>query len=196
MLKVGLTGGIGSGKSLVAKMFALLGVPVFNADDAAKYLMENDSELIAVLKQTFGMETYENGRLNRSFLASSVFSDAEKLKQLNSFVHPVTIAYAKKWMEEQTTPYVLKEAAVFFESGSNREMDVMIGVYASKEMRIQRLIKRGLTESEILARMNNQMDEDEKMGCCDYVLYNDNSRSVIEQVLDFNNLFISIAQKQ
>jgi dephospho-CoA kinase len=196
MLKVGLTGGIGSGKSLVAKMFALLGVPVFNADDVAKFLMENNSELASAIQQAFGRETYKNGRLNRSFLASKVFTDPERLKFLNNLVHPVTIAYAKKWMEKQTTLYVLKEAALFFETGSNREMNLMIGVYAPEDMRLERALKRGgHTRSEILARMSNQMNEEEKMKRCDYLLYNDDSRSVIEQVLGLHELLTGIAQK-
>ncbi len=183
MLKVGITGGIGSGKSLIARMFGLLGVPVFNADEAAKYLMVHDQVLKNGLIAAFGQEVYKEGRLNRPFLSSMVFEHAEQLQQLNALVHPAVIAYGKAWMARQTTPYVLKEAALFFESGSFREMDKMIGVFAPEGMRLARATKRdGIGEEQIRKRMVNQMDEEEKMARCDYVLYNDETRSVIQQV--------------
>jgi len=184
MLKVGLTGGIGSGKSLVAEMFSLLGVPVLHADDTAKYLMEHDAQLRQDISRVFGEEAYQNGRLNRPFLASVVFGDEEKLQLLNSLVHPATIAYSNAWAGKQQAPYVLKEAAIFFESGSNKEMDKMIGVYAPYALRLQRAMQRDKADEQaIKARMDKQMDEDEKMSRCDYIIRNDGTVSVIEQVL-------------
>jgi len=184
MLKVGLTGGIGSGKSLVAEMFSLLGVPVLHADDTAKYLMEHDVQLRQDISRVFGEEAYQNGRLNRPFLASVVFGDEEKLQLLNSLVHPATIAYSNAWVGKQQAPYVLKEAAIFFESGSNKEMDKMIGVYAPYALRLQRAMQRDKADEQaIKARMDKQMDEDEKMSRCDYIIRNDGTVSVIEQVL-------------
>src|SRR5579862_1868590 len=118
MLKIGLTGGIGSGKSTVAKLFEILGVPVYYADDAAKHLMNEEEELKEKIKQQFGKETYSNEKLNSAFLSSIVFNNAEKLELLNSIVHPATINDAAKWMQLQTAPYVIKEAALIFESGS------------------------------------------------------------------------------
>jgi dephospho-CoA kinase len=190
MLKVGITGGIGSGKSLVARMFQVLGIPVLNADEAAKYLMQHDAALMGSLRQLFGNEVYQNGRLNRPFLASVVFADKAKLEQLNSLVHPAVLRYGKTWAEEQNTPYVLKEAAIFFESGSYKEMDKMIGVYAPFELRLERAMQRdNATEETVRQRMAQQMDEDEKMKRCDYIIRNDGSTSVIEQVLALHKVF-------
>ncbi len=188
MLKVGLTGGIGSGKSLVAEVFRLLGVPVLHADDTAKYLMENDEKLKQAIAQVFGSEVYQNGRLNRPFLASVVFNDKEKLEQLNSLVHPATIAYSNQWAAVQNADYIIKEAAIFFESGSYKEMDKMIGVYAPYELRLQRTMQRDkVSEEEVKKRMDKQMNEEEKMSRCDYIIKNDGTVSVIEQVLKLHD---------
>jgi dephospho-CoA kinase len=192
MLKVGITGGIGSGKSLVANMFKVLGIPVLNADDTAKYLMENDESLKQSLRELFGNEVYINGRLNRPFLASVVFSNEEKLSQLNKIVHPATIAYGNSWAAAQDAPYTLKEAALFFESGSYREMDKMIGVYAPAALRLKRAMARdGVGEEAIRKRMAQQMDEEEKMKRCDFVIRNDGTLSVIEQVLDIHHKLLT-----
>ncbi len=187
MLKVGLTGGIGSGKSLVAELFGLLGVPVLHADDTAKYLMENDAALQQDIVRTFGKEVYENGRLNRPFLASIVFNDPARLEKLNALVHPATIAFGNAWAARQQAPYIIKEAAIFFESGSYKEMDKMIGVSAPYELRLQRAMQRdSATEAEIKKRMDKQMNEEEKMSRCDYIIRNDGTVSLIEQVLELH----------
>lgn len=196
MLKVGITGGIGSGKSVVSKIFATLNVPVLDSDQAAKFLMENDVAVKSKLVEAFGEEIYKNGRLNRPFLSSIVFNNPQQLKILNDIVHPATIAYAKEWMEKQKGDYAIKEAALFFESGSHKDMDVMIGVSAPKELRLERAIKRDQTsEREVLNRMDKQMDEDEKMAKCDYIIYNDGTRSLIQQVLDIHTLLIDQNRK-
>lgn len=197
MFKVGLTGGIGSGKSLVAEIFKLLGVPVLHADDTAKYLMEHDEMLKQDIARTFGQEVYKNGRLNRPFLASVVFGDPAKLEVLNRLVHPATIAYGNNWAKQQKAPYILKEAAIFFESGSYKEMDKMIGVYAPFEMRLQRAMQRDkVTEAEIKRRMDRQMNEEEKMSRCDYIIYNDETRSLIEQVLELHKELLTIENER
>ncbi len=194
MLKVGITGGIGSGKSVVAKMFQVLGIPVLDADQAAKYLMEHDVLLKASIMKLFGAEVYSNGRLNRPFLASVVFNDALKLEQLNQLVHPAVIRYSKDWAERQQAPYTLKEAALFFESGSNADMDVMVGVAAPYAMRLARALSRdGVGEAEVRKRMAMQMDEEEKMNRCDFVIKNDESLSVIQQVLTLHKQLIGHA---
>ena len=192
MLRVGITGGIGSGKSVVCQVFQTLGIPVFNADEAAKYLMEHDTALMNDIQSLLGKGVYVNGKIDRVKVAELVFADRSLLGQLNKLVHPATIAYADDWMEKQTAPYVIKEAAIFFESGSNTEVQAMIGVYAPKELRITRAMNRSnLTWEKVLSIMNNQMDEDEKMGKCDYVITNDDQSAVIPQVLKLHQLFLN-----
>ncbi len=184
MLKVGITGGIGSGKSTVCQVFHTLGIPVLYADEAGRYLMDNDALVIDSIKMLFGENIYKGGILDRKHIASIVFRQPEILEELNAIVHPATIRYSKQWLESQTGPYAIKEAAIFFESGSNAEMDVMIGVYAPRKLRILRAMERdGVTQEKILQRMAHQMDEDEKMSRCDYVIVNDGVQAVIPQVL-------------
>lgn len=187
MLKVGITGGIGSGKSTVCQVFSTLGIPVFRADDAAKYLMNNDAALIAGIKNIFGTDIYKNNKLDTTLLSSIVFQHPEKLSQLNALVHPATIQYGKDWFAKQTSPYAVKEAAIFFESGTNKDIDVMIGVSAPLELRISRAMKKlGKTRDEILQRISHQMDEDEKMKRCDYIITNNEQIAVIPQVLELH----------
>ncbi|MDE3124579.1 MAG: dephospho-CoA kinase [Bacteroidota bacterium] len=195
MLKIGLTGGIGSGKTTVAQIFKVLDVPVLDADTVAKKLMESDNALIERIKAIFGNNVYHNGRLNRQYLANIVFKDEQKLQTLNAIVHPATIAYAQKWMLQQNAMYVVKEAALFFESGSDTEMDIMVGVTAPIELRINRVMKRdGISREAVLERMKRQMDEQEKMKCCKYVIQNDDSQLLIPQVFQLHNQFISFGK--
>src|SRR5919112_3455377 len=142
MLKIGLTGGIGSGKSTVAKLFEILNVPVYYADAASKRLYHTSTALMADLKKHFGEDIYTNNQLNRTKLAERVFNNEEKLALLNKLVHPPTIKDAQDWMQQQTAPYVIKEAALLFESGSVRELDYVIGVQSPLELRIQRVMER------------------------------------------------------
>lgn len=191
MLKVGLTGGIGSGKSTVAKIFEVLSIPVYYADDAAKKIMNTNEELKALLIKNFGEQTYQNGLLNRSYLASVVFADKEKLELLNSLTHPATIRDADKWIEKQTSPYIIKEAALLFESGSNKHLDHVIGVFAPQEIRIKRtMIRDNITREEVLLRMSRQMDEESKMKLCDSIITNDEQTLLIPQVLQLHDKFL------
>jgi dephospho-CoA kinase len=191
MLRVGLTGGIGSGKSTVATIFSVLGIPVYYADEAAKRLMHSDEELKASLIKHFGKETYEGERLNRAYLASIVFADQEKLALLNSLTHPATIRDANLWMSRQNSPYIIKEAALLFESGANEHVDFVIGVSAPAELRIQRVMMRDkITREEVLGRLNRQLDEDEKMKRCDSVIINDEKQLLIPQVLELHERFM------
>src|SRR5690242_3390752 len=135
MLKVGLTGGIGSGKTTVARIFEVLGIPVYYADDATKQLMNNDPGIKESIIKNFGERSYVNNTLDRKWLASIVFNDKEKLALLNSLTHPATIRHAEEWMKKQTTPYIIKEAALLFESGANLSLDKVIGVYAPLPLR-------------------------------------------------------------
>jgi dephospho-CoA kinase len=181
---IGLTGGIGSGKSTVAKIFAQLGIPVLDADATAKHLMNNDESIKSALIKTFGEDVYMDHQLNRQFLAKLVFEDAFKLNQLNAIVHPVAIQYAKEWALKQSAPYVIKEAALFFESGSSEGVDKMIGVTAPKHIRIQRVMQRdAISRDEVIKRMDHQLDDSLKMKLCDWVIQNDEMHLLIPQVL-------------
>lgn len=185
MLIIGVTGGIGSGKSTVCRIFEVLGIPVYYADTEAKRLMQRDPELKSSILHHFGQKVYDHtGKLDRKYLAGQVFGDQEKLVLLNSLVHPVTIRDASRWAECQSAPYVLKEAALMFESDSFHHVDKVIGVSAPEDLRIQRTMGRdGISREEILKRMQSQLDEDAKMGLCDYLIYNDEIHPVIPQVL-------------
>lgn len=184
MLKIGLTGGIGSGKTTVAKIFEVLGIPVLYADDVAKELMNNDVALKQNIKLHFGEQAYQDNLLDRKFLAKAVFNNPDKLNLLNSFVHPVTIAYAADWMKTQDAPYCIKEAAILFESKSHIGMNHVIGVTAPEELRIKRIIERdNITEEEVRQRMSRQMNEKEKMSFCDLVIINDEEQFLTKQTL-------------
>lgn len=184
MLKIGLTGGIGSGKSTVAKVFEVLGIPVYYADDAAKRLMNESEALRKQIILHFGEESYTNNILNRSYLSAAVFSDPEKTKLINSVIHPVTIADAEAWMEKQNGAYAIKEAALIFEAGSYKQLDLVIGVHAPFELRMQRTMQRDhITEEAVLARMAKQMDDEEKMSRCDFVIENNEQELLILQVI-------------
>jgi len=192
VLNIGLTGGIGSGKSTVAKIFETLGIPVYYADEAARTLMNTDTGIISAVKKYFGEESYVNGELNRPFIASQVFTDNYKLDLLNSITHPATIADAKKWMQKQTAPYSIKEAALIFESGSAEGLDYVIGVYAPVTLRIKRVMDRDKTSrEEVLKRMGRQLNEEMKMKLCDFVITNDEQHLVIPQVLELHQKFLS-----
>ncbi|HTM66696.1 MAG TPA: dephospho-CoA kinase [Flavipsychrobacter sp.] len=194
MLKVGITGGIGSGKSTVCQVFETLGIPVFYADGAGKYLLENDSAIISSVKALFGDEVYTGGVLDREKIAAIVFKDKTILGKLNNIIHPAVIRYSVQWMEKQRAPYVLKEAAIFFESGSYKEMDVMIGVYAPRKLRILRVMERdSASQEKILERMSYQMSEEEKMKRCNFVITNDDVQAVIPQVLKVHEQLLEMA---
>ena len=184
MLRIGLTGGIGSGKTTVAHIFEVLCIPVYYADDAAKRLMNEDENLKKKIIENFGEESYVDGKLNRSHLASIVFSNPEKTALINSIVHPITIADAKLWMEKQTTPYAIKEAALIFESKAEKELDLIIGVHSPLPLRIQRIMQRdNIDEAAVMARMQKQMNEEEKMKLCDFVIENNEKDLLITQVI-------------
>lgn len=192
MLKIGLTGGIGSGKTTVARIFETLGVPVYNADAEAKKLMNTDEVLKSAILKNFGTGTYKNGTLDRKYLATIVFNDDTKLELLNSLVHPVTIRDAADWIKRQNTPYIIKEAALLFETGAMDMLDKVIGVFAPQELRIKRVMERdGVSREEVLKRMKLQLDDEIKMKRCDFVITNDEQSLIIPQVLKLHNQFIS-----
>ena len=190
MLRIGLTGGIGSGKTTVANVFETLGIPVYYADDKAKHLMNNDSVLKASIIQHFGSDSYKNGELDRKYLAAIVFNDKEKLAILNSLIHPITIRDAYEWMTQQTSPYVIKEAALLFESGAAEQLDFVIGVYAPQHIRVQRVIKRDHQPvKEIMKRISRQIDEEMKMKLCNFIITNNDHHLVIPQIIELDKKF-------
>jgi dephospho-CoA kinase len=197
MLKIGLTGGIGSGKSTVAKVFETLGIPVYKADDEAKRLMSTHPVLIQKIKDHFSAEAYQNGQLNKPYLSAVVFKDKKKLELLNSLVHPFTIEDGKAWMLRQKTPYAIKEAALIFESGSQGEFDQIIGVYAPETLRIHRTIQRDKTDKDkVRSRMENQIKEELKMKLCDEVLINNEQQLLIPQIIALHEKLLVIAKNQ
>jgi len=195
-MKIGLTGGIGSGKTTVAHIFETLGIPVYYADDAAKRIMNQDSTLKAALRKAFGENVYIHEQLNRAYLASVVFADSNKLSLLNQLVHPATIADAENWMSQQTAAYSIKEAALLFESDAWKSLDKIIGVAAPEELRISRTMHRDqISREEVLARISKQMDQEEKIGRCDFIVQNDEKSLLIPQVLAIHQQILSMVSK-
>ena len=196
MLRIGLTGGIGSGKTTVARIFELLGAPVYYADVEAKRIMNEDEVLKREIQKHFGEEAYNARELNRDFLASKVFTDKNKLDLLNSLVHPVTLRDADEWFDRQTTPYAIKEAALIFEAGA-KNLDFVIGVSAPAELRIKRSMERdNVSREKVIERMDRQIDETEKMNLCDFVLKNDEQELLIPQVLAVHKELLSLANQK
>lgn len=196
-IRAGITGGMGSGKSTVSAIFETLGIPVYKADEAAKRLMNEDEIIKQQLVNHFGEAAYENGVLNRKFMAGQVFNNTEKLALLNSIVHPATISDGERWMQKQTAPYAIKEAAIIFESGSQKYLDFIIGVYAPVTLRIYRSMKRdNLKQDEVKARINEQMDDAIKMKLCNAVITNDEQQALLPQVMKIHETLARLSAVQ
>ncbi len=195
MLRIGITGGIGSGKSVVARLFAVLGVPVYDSDSRAKWVMANDQLLREQLVAAFGAATYDAaGQLNRPYLAQQAFGNPERLAQLNELVHPRVDADFAAWSAAQAAAghrYSLKEAALLYESGAYRGLDHIITVFAPLEVRQARVLRRDAHRSaaDLQAIMRQQLSEEEKLARADYVVYNDDSQLVLPQVLALDATF-------
>lgn len=193
-LKIGLTGGIGSGKSTVAKIFKTLGIPVFDADSVAKSIMATDEQVKEKIIALFGSGAFLNGVLNRKFIADKVFADTFLLEQLNAIVHPAVIQKAIDWMDKQQAKYVIKEAALIFESGSGEGLDYIIGVFAPTPLRIQRVMQRDeLSKEEVIKRMNRQVDDVIKRRLCDFVIDNNEQTMLVPQVLALHEKLLHLA---
>ncbi|PST81944.1 dephospho-CoA kinase [Pedobacter yulinensis] len=197
MLKVGVTGGIGSGKTTVCRIFEVLGVPVFYADAQAKSLMTSDPLLIAGLRNAFGAESYDaSGALNSKHIAGIVFNSEAELARLNALVHPAVFRAFESWVAkvDPQVPYVLKEAALLFESGSYRLCDRNILVTAPLEVRIARVMARDLsTRDAVLARIARQLDDASKEKLADFVIRNEEDTPLIAQVMELHGKFIQMA---
>jgi len=185
---IGLTGGIGSGKSTVARVFATLNIPIYTSDIEAKKLMNSSSEIKEKLISEFGNEVYLKNFLNRKFLANIIFNDKQKLNFINSVVHPVVINHFNKWVSLQTSTYVIKENAILFESGMHKNVDFIITVVAPENVRIKRVMKRDKTTyKDVKSRILNQMSEEEKIEKSNFVIINDDKHLILPQILNINN---------
>jgi dephospho-CoA kinase len=194
MLKVGITGNIGSGKSTVARIFSQLGIPIYDADSRAKAVMLKPA-LVTAIKQLLGSESYsENGELNRAFISQKVFNNSALLTQLNALVHPAVFLDFDEWILDQTAPYILKEAALLIESNSYKNLDLLIVVLADHSIRLERSMKRdGADEASILARMNAQMPQEDKAKLARFVI-NNNDDLLIPQVLEIHQQILELAR--
>lgn len=192
-IKVGVTGGIGSGKSLICKLFKILGIPVFDADSEAKRLMSTDAKLVAAIRSEFGDSAYRaDGTVNREYLAAQVFNDTARLETLNALVHPAAIRAGEVWATNQTAPYCVKEAALLFESGSFRLNDYTVLVTAPEAIRIARVVQRdGVSAEQVRARMRRQWPDEEKARLADFTIVNDGKQAIIPQVLELDRFFRS-----
>lgn len=192
MIQIGVTGGIGSGKSIVCEIFQSLGVPIYDADSRAKFLMGNDEDLISSIKSAFGLDAYlGTGKINRDYLAKSVFSSSGNTQKINSIVHPAVALDYSNWVLKQDFPYVIKEAALLIESGSYKKLDKLIVVTAPIELRIKRVKSRDSfrSEREIKTIIDKQLSDQEREGKADFILKNDESELLINQVLKLDEYF-------
>lgn len=193
MIKVGVTGGIGAGKSIVCEAFRLLGAPVYNADERARYLMVHDKNLISGIVEMFGAEAYNSdGHLNRALIASVVFNNKEQLDILNGLVHPVVERDFVSWSENyQHRKYIIKEAALLLESGSYKKLDYVINVVAPEPMRIARVLQRDPHRSQLDVKhiISRQLSDSEKEKIATFTIVNDESSLLLPQVLEIHAFF-------
>jgi len=195
MIKIGLTGGIGSGKTTVAKMFESLNVPVYYSDFWAKKLTNSNTEIISKLKKEFGSEIYSknNNTLNKILLSKIIFNSKSKLEIVNNIIHPIVKNHFDEWIktqEKSNKKYIIKEAAILFESGAYKQVNKIIIVSTELDLRIKRLQKRdNITKSEILKKVASQMPEEEKIKLSNYIIYNNKNDMLLPQVLKFHNIF-------
>ncbi|MCF7568194.1 dephospho-CoA kinase [Sabulilitoribacter arenilitoris] len=184
MIIVGLTGGIGNGKTTVAKAFSDLGIPIYIADEEAKNLMQKSKIIKRKLVQLFGDEAYVKDELNKPFIANIIFNDSSYLEKMNAIVHPKVVKHFKKWLLKQTAPYVIKEVAILFENGGYKNCDYIITVTAPIDLRFERLLKRDqTTKRKIKAIMKNQWNDEDKIKLSDFVIHNTTLQSTKEQVV-------------
>lgn len=196
MMKVGITGGIGSGKSIVCRIFTLLGIPVYDSDSRAKELMNRDPKLIAGIKGLFGEDAYRDGQLDRKYVASRVFEHPRQLEALNALVHPAVKKDFRQWAERQKAPYVIEENAILFEGGFYRDMDKTVAVSAPEALRIRRTrLRDGVTEEAVRMRIANQMSEQERLARVDYILYSDEEQLLIPQVLRLHETLTHLSKE-
>ena len=192
MKKIGITGGIGSGKSIVCRLFSLLGIPVYEADERAKWLTQHDPVLRADIIRLLGPQAYDQlGNYNRAYVATQVFSNPDRLAALNALVHPRVFADTDRWVQQQSAPYVLKEAALMKAAGNHNDLDAVVVVTAPLPLRIQRIRQRDpqRSESEIQAIIDRQISDEARLQLADYVVENDETSLLIPQILQLDDQF-------
>jgi dephospho-CoA kinase len=183
-LKLGVTGGIGSGKTSVCKVFTILGIPVFSADRIAREIMDRDESIKSKINAIAGTDLYRNGNLDRMMLASLIFNDNKLLGSVNSLIHPLVFENFASWEKNQIAPYVIMEAAILFESGASKLVDKIATIVAPEEERLNRVTLRNtLTREQVLERMKNQIDDETRIRLSDYVIYNSENDMIIPAIL-------------
>jgi dephospho-CoA kinase len=194
-MKIGITGGIGSGKTTVSRVFSVLGIPVFSADSEARRLMNSDKEIIEKVRLIAGKDVYSSGSLNNTELARIIFNNKKLLKEINSIVHPAVLENFKIWTKSVSSAYVIMEAAILFESGASELVDRKVLVVAPVEERIARIVHRNnLTRKEVLDRIKNQMDDKEKIKLSDYIIYNSENEMIIPSILKIHEEILSLTK--
>ncbi len=196
VIKLGVTGGIGSGKTSVCRVFGVLGIPVFSADEVAREVMDIDTGIILRINTIAGKNLYAGGSLDRAELARLIFNNNRLLERVNSLVHPVVFARFREWEKKQETPYVIMEAAILFESGASKIVDRILTMVAPIEERVDRVIHRSnLTREQVIERMRNQMDDSERIKNADYVIHNSENDMIIPAVLKIHEEILQLVKK-
>lgn len=195
--KLGITGGIGSGKTSVCKVFDVMGIPVFSADREARKIMDNDSKIISGIHSITGKDLYVNGSLNRMELAKIIFNDRTLLEKVNSLVHPVVVDYFRNWVSDQSSSYVIMEAAILFESGASKLVNKVATVVAPVAERMERVIRRNkLSREQVIERMRNQMDDDARIKLSDYIIYNSENDMIIPAIMKIHDEILTTINTQ
>jgi dephospho-CoA kinase len=195
-LKLGVTGGIGSGKTTVCKVFAVLGIPVFSADTEAKRIQDSDRDLQIKINSLAGKDLFASGKLDRTEMAKLIFRDSDLLAKVNSIVHPAVFEYFREWLNKQDSPYAVMEAAILFESGAYRMMDRIVTVVTPMEERIERLVKGNkLTREQVTERIKNQIDDESRIKRSDYVIFNSENDIIIPAILGIHSEMLKLYNK-
>jgi len=195
-LKLGVTGGIGSGKTTVCKVFAVFGIPVFSADTEAKRIQDSDRDLQIKINSIAGKDLFASGKLDRTEMAKLIFRDSDLLARVNSIVHPAVFEYFREWLKKQDSPYAVMEAAILFESGAYRMMDRIVTVVTPMEERIERLVKGNkLTREQVTERIKNQIDDESRIKQSDYVIFNSENDMIIPAILGIHREMLKLYNK-
>lgn len=192
MLKVGITGGVGSGKSHIAKVFAELGIEIYDADFHAKELMENNPEVTEKITKLLGNEAYISGGLNRTYVADKIYSNNKLRQQVNAIVHPAVALHFVEWLQHAESKYIIKESAIMFEAKANEGLDYIISITAPVSLRMQRTLQRsGMTNEKFEAIVKNQIDDEERNSQADFILVNDEQQPLLEKIIELHSFLLS-----